>query len=431
MRKFFPAALIAVAVVAVPATTSADNDDTYRQLELFGDVFKRIKTDYVDDVSDEDLIEAAIDGMLSSLDPHSKYLDPDRYSDMRIETQGKFGGLGIEVTMEGGLVKVVAPIDETPAARAGMQSGDLISHLDGEPILGLSLDEAVNLMRGEPNTTITLTVLRQGAEAPLEVELTREIIQVKVVRARREENVAYLRVTKFNDGTDRQLKQELEDLLANIGDDIQGVVLDLRNNPGGLLDQAISVSDAFLDFGEIVSTRGRRDDSVQRFNARSGDIADGLPMVVLINGGSASASEIVAGALQDHGRAIILGTTSFGKASVQTVIPLLSDQGAMRLTTARYYTPSGGLIQAKGIVPDIIVVQARLEAIDMAGRPREADLPRHLEGDPAVVNGEAGSDGPEAIEDPAVRSEQALQDYQLTRALDLLRGLTLLSSKDR
>lgn len=430
MRKFFPAALIAVALLAVPATTSADNEDTYRQLELFGDVFKRIKTDYVDDVSDEDLIEAAINGMLSSLDPHSKYLDPDGFSDMRIETQGKFGGLGIEVTMESGLVKVVAPIDETPAARAGIQSGDLISHLDGEPILGLSLDEAVNLMRGEPNTTITLTVLRRGGEAPLEIELTREIIQVKVVRARREENVAYLRVTKFNDGTDRQLKQALEDLLADIGDEIQGVVLDLRNNPGGLLDQAISVSDAFLDFGEIVSTRGRRDDSVQRFNAHSGDIADGLPMVVLINGGSASASEIVAGALQDHGRAIILGTRSFGKASVQTVIPL-SDQGAMRLTTARYYTPSGGLIQAKGIVPDIIVVQARLEAIDASGRTREADLPRHLEGDPEALDGDTEIDGPETSEDPAVRSEQALQDYQLTRALDLLRGLTLLSSRDR
>jgi carboxyl-terminal processing protease len=430
MRKFLPAALIAFALFAVPATTIADNEDTYRQLELFGDVYKRIKTDYVDDVSDEDLIEAAINGMLTSLDPHSKYLDPDRFSDMRIETQGKFGGLGIEVTMEGGLVKVVAPIDETPAARAGMRSGDLISHLDGEPILGLSLDEAVDLMRGEPNTTITLTVLRQGAEAPLEVELTREVIQVKVVRARREEDVAYLRVTKFNDGTDRQLKREFEDLLAEIGDGIQGVVLDLRNNPGGLLDQAISVSDAFLDFGEIVSTRGRREDSVQRFNARSGDIAEGLPMVVLINGGSASASEIVAGALQDHGRAIILGTRSFGKASVQTVIPL-ADQGAMRLTTARYYTPSGGLIQAKGIVPDIVVVQARIESFDMVDRTREADLPRHLEGDPAAVDGEAGTAEPEADEDPAVRSEQALQDYQLTRALDLLRGLTLLSSKDR
>jgi len=349
---------------------------------------------------------------------------------MRIETQGKFGGLGIEVTMEGGLVKVVAPIDETPAARAGMQSGDLISHLDGEPIIGLSLDEAVNLMRGEPNTTITLTVLRQGAEAPLEVELTREVIQVKVVRARREEDIAYLRVTKFNDGTDRQLKQKFDDLLAEMGDDIQGVVLDLRNNPGGLLDQAISVSDAFLDFGEIVSTRGRRDDSVQRFNARSGDIADGLPMVVLINGGSASASEIVAGALQDHGRAIILGTQSFGKASVQTVIPL-SDQGAMRLTTARYYTPSGGLIQAKGIVPDIVVVQARIESFVTVDRTREVDLPRHLEGDPVAVDGEAGTAEPEAVEDPAVRSEQALQDYQLTRALDLLSGLALLSSKDR
>ena len=430
MRKFLPAALVAVALFAVPATTSADNEDTYRQLELFGDVFKRIKTDYVDDVSDEDLIEAAINGMLTSLDPHSKYLDPDSFSDMRIETQGKFGGLGIEVTMEGGLVKVVAPIDETPAARAGIQSGDLISHLDGEPILGLSLDEAVDLMRGEPNTTITLTVLRQGAEAPLEVELTREIIQVNVVRARREENVAYLRVTKFNDGTDRQLKQALDDLLATIGDDIQGIVLDLRNNPGGLLDQAISVSDAFLEYGEIVSTRGRREDSVQRFNARSGDIADGLPMVVLINGGSASASEIVAGALQDHGRAIILGTRSFGKASVQTVIPL-SDQGAMRLTTARYYTPSGGLIQAKGIVPDIIVVQARIESLDKVDRTREADLPRHLESDPAGLEGEPRPEEPETGDDPAVRSEQALQDYQLTRALDLLRGLTLLSSKDR
>jgi carboxyl-terminal processing protease len=426
MRKFLPAAIVAVALIAVPATTSADNEDTYRQLELFGDVFKRVKTDYVDFVSDEDLIEAAINGMLTSLDPHSKYLDPDDFSDMRIETQGKFGGLGIEVTMENGLVKVVAPIDDTPAARAGMQPGDLISRLDGETILGLTLDEAVDLMRGEPNTTITLTVLRQGEEAPLEVELTREVIQVKVVRARREENVAYLRVTKFNDGTDRQLEQAVAELLKEIGDDIQGVVLDLRNNPGGLLDQAISVSDAFLDFGEIVSTRGRRDDSVQRFNARTGDIVDGLPMVVLINGGSASASEIVAGALQDHRRAIILGTVSFGKASVQTVIPL-SDRGAMRLTTARYYTPSGRLIQAKGIVPDIIVEQARIETIVSITRSREADLPRHLEGEEAATEGEGEALGMDEVE--VGRSDLAIQDYQLTRALDLLRGLTLLTSR--
>ena len=427
MRRVLPAAIIAVAFLAAPAVAVADSSDTYRQLELFGDVFKRIKTDYVDDVSDEDLIEAAINGMLTSLDPHSKFLDPDDFSYMRIETRGKFGGLGIEVTMESGLVKVVAPIDDTPAARAGIRSGDLISHLDGEPIMGLTLDEAVNRMRGDPDTELRLTVLRQGEEVPLEITLVREIIQVNVVRSRREEDIAYLRVTKFNDGTDRQLIKAMEDLQKEIGPDLQGVILDLRNNPGGLLDQAIAVSDAFLDHGEIVSTRGRRDDSVQRFNARSGDIAEGLPLVVLINGGSASASEIVAGALQDHRRALILGTQSFGKASVQTVIPL-ADQGAMRLTTARYYTPSGRLIQATGIVPDIEVYQARIESIDAAQRSREADLPRHLLGDDEDPGDEIEMN--QDVEAEAIgRSDEALQDYQLTRALDLLRGLTLLSSK--
>ena len=335
----------AALILLVPQTVSSqdDNSETYRQLKLFGDVFERVRADYVEEITDEELIESAIQGMLTSLDPHSSYLDRKNFDDMRVQTKGEFGGLGIEVTMENGLVKVVSPIDDTPAFRAGVQPGDLISHLDGEPILGLTLSEAVEKMRGPVKSDILITI-RRGNREPFDVTITRDVITIRSVRNRAEDNIGYIRVTTFNEQTSSGLASSIKKLQEEIGDKLGGYVLDLRNNPGGLLDQAISVSDAFLHQGEIVSTRGRHSDDAQRFNARAGDLAEGLPVVVLINGGSASASEIVAGALQDHRRAIIMGTKSFGKGSVQTIIPL-SGHGAMRLTTARYFTPSGRSIQ--------------------------------------------------------------------------------------
>jgi carboxyl-terminal processing protease len=391
---------------------------TFRSLKLFGDVFERVRAEYVEDVGDEELIEAAISGMLTSLDPHSSYLDEDRYRDMQVQTRGEFGGLGIEVTMENGLVKVVSPIDDTPAFRAGIEAGDLISAIDGEAVMGLSLSEAVELMRGAPNTDIELTILREGAEEPMEIELTRAVIKISPVRSRVERDVGYLRVTTFNEQTEDALTDAVDTVRAEVGDDLLGVVLDLRNNPGGLLDQAVEVSDLFLDRGEVVSTRGRSADEVQRFNARSGDVLEGLPMVVLINGGSASASEIVAGALQDHRRAIVMGTQSFGKGSVQTIMPV-SGAGAIRLTTARYYTPAGTSIQATGIVPDIEVKQATLDVEDAEQqRRREANLRGSLDND---QNQDGGDDE---------RADLAERDYQLARAVDLLRGVSLFSSGD-
>ena len=355
MPKLPIAAFAAGLIIFLPMTLSAqaDKSETYRQLKLFGDVFERVRQDYVEDVTDEELVAAAIRGMLADLDPHSSYLDRKSFDDMRVQTKGEFGGLGIEVTMENGLVKVVSPIDETPAARAGVQAGDLISHLDGEPILGLTLNQAVEKMRGPVNSEILLTIRRRDQE-PFEVSIKRDVIKIRSVRSRQEGQIGYLRVTTFNEQTYSGLESAFAKLENELGDGLSGYVLDLRNNPGGLLDQAIAVSDAFLNQGEIVSTRGRHTDDAQRFNARAGDLAKGKPVVVLINGGSASASEIVAGALQDHRRAIVMGTKSFGKGSVQTIIPL-SGHGAMRLTTARYYTPSGRSIQAKGIEPDIEV----------------------------------------------------------------------------
>ncbi len=384
---------------------------TFNSLKLFGDVFERVRAEYVEEVSDDELISAAITGMLTSLDPHSSYLDVERYRDMQVQTRGEFGGLGIEVTMENGLVKVVSPIDETPAARAGLRAGDFISHIDGEQVMGLTLGEAVERMRGPVNSDIELTIMRESAAEPFDVTLTRAIIKISPVRARVEREVGYVRVTTFNEQTESAVRQAVEDLRNELGDEMRGVVLDLRNNPGGLLDQAVSVTDLFLDRGEIVSTRGRRADSVQRYNARAGDILDGLPVVVLINGGSASASEIVAGALQDHKRAIVMGTQSFGKGSVQTIMPI-SGQGAIRLTTARYYTPAGTSIQATGIVPSIEVKQATL-AVDEGGLGRrEADLRGRLDND--QENGETVSNG-----------DLAEVDYQLARAVDLLRGVSL------
>jgi carboxyl-terminal processing protease len=362
--------------------------------------------------------------MLSQLDPHSSYLNADSYQDMRVQTRGEFGGLGIEVTMENGFVKVVSPIDDTPAHRAGIEAGDLITHLDGESVLGLTLNEAVDRMRGKVNTDLTLTIRRESEE-PFDVVITRDVIKIRSVRSRAEGNVGYIRLTTFNQQTTPGLLDAVNKLNEEIGEDIEGYVLDLRNNPGGLLDQAVSVSDAFLDQGEIVSTRGRDTENAQRFNSDEGDVTDGKPLVVLINGGSASASEIVAGALQDHRRAIIMGTRSFGKGSVQTIIPL-GAHGAMRLTTARYYTPSGRSIQAKGIEPDIEVEQIALDQDEDEDDPRgrrEEDLRGALGND----GGNGGADDEEQDEGAETlgRSEQAQGDLQLTRALDLLHALSI------
>ncbi len=416
MRKLkITAGLAAVLLIAPLATTAEENkSDTYRQLKLFSDVFERVRADYVEEATDEELIESAIQGMLTALDPHSSYLNAKSFKDMRVQTKGEFGGLGIEVTMENGYVKVVSPIDDTPAHRAGVEAGDLITHLDGEPVLGLTLNEAVERMRGKVNTDLGLTILREG-EDPFDLTITRDVIKIRSVRSRVEGNIGYVRITTFNQQTTPGLEKAIDDIEEELGDDLEGYVIDLRNNPGGLLDQAISVTDAFMDQGEIVSTRGRDTDDAQRFNAHDGDLTDGLPVVVLINGGSASASEIVAGALQDHRRAIVMGTPSFGKGSVQTIIPL-GAHGAMRLTTARYYTPSGRSIQAKGIEPDIFVEQATIELPENGPQRKEADLRGALSND--------GDNGEEGAENGAV-SEDAQLDYQLTRALDLIHGLTL------
>jgi carboxyl-terminal processing protease len=398
--------------------------DTFRQLKLFGDVFERVRAEYVEEVTDQKLIEAAINGMLTSLDPHSGYLDTEKYRDMQVQTRGEFGGLGIEVTMENGLVKVVSPIDDTPASKAGISPGDLITHIDGEAVMGMALSEAVERMRGPVDSKIDLRLLRKGREEPFEVSLNRAIIKISPVRARVEGDVAYVRLTTFNEQTATEMRDKLEELKGEIGDKITGVVLDLRNNPGGLLDQAVAVADAFLDKGEIVSTRGRRSDTIQRFNSRPGDLIEDVPMVVLINGGSASASEIVAGALQDQRRAIVMGTASFGKGSVQTIMPL-SGNGAIRLTTARYYTPAGTSIQAKGIVPDIEVHQANVEVLDDDPGRREADLRGRLLNDEengAQDDGAGAAPPPPEMGEPGADGEE---DYQLARALDLLRGISL------
>ena len=391
--------------------------DTYRELNLFGDVFERIRADYVENPDESQLIESAINGMLNSLDPHSSYLSPKSFKDMQVQTSGKFGGLGIEVTMEDGIVKVVSPIDDTPAAKAGILSGDMITALDGDQVQGMTLNQAVEKMRGGINSPITLTIERKGVAKPFDVKLVRAEITIQSVRSREEGQVGYIRITSFNEQTFDGLKGAIEKIQTDIGKDkVQGYVLDLRNNPGGLLDQAIAVSDAFIERGEIVSTRGRHAEETQRYNAHSGDMTGGKPVIVLINGGSASASEIVAGALQDHRRATMVGTRSFGKGSVQTIIPLGAN-GALRLTTARYYTPSGRSIQAKGIDPDIEVKENMPAdiAAQAAEEPRgESSLKGHLTGEGAGTEG-SGSD--------AYVSPEPKDDKQLNYALDLLRGL--------
>jgi carboxyl-terminal processing protease len=422
MRKLQFAAVLAALVIFLPQGLSAQEgrSETYRQLKLFGDVFERVRADYVEEVTDQQMIESAIQGMLSALDPHSSYLNANSFRDMRVQTKGEFGGLGIEVTMENGLVKVVSPIDDTPAFRAGIEAGDLITHLDSEPVMGLTLNDAVEKMRGPVDSDIILTIRRAGRE-PFDVSITRAVIKITSVRSRTEGKIGYLRITTFNEQTSPGLASAIKKRKEDIGEELIGYVLDLRNNPGGLLDQAIEVSDAFLDQGEIVSTRGRDPDDAQRYNARPGDLAEGLPVVVLINGGSASASEIVAGALQDHRRAIVLGTTSFGKGSVQTIIPLRGN-GAMRLTTARYYTPSGRSIQGTGIDPDIVVEQARIEKVESGPQRREADLRGALD------NGN-GNGAPDAEKTKPDKPATQPQDFQLSRALDLLRGLAFFNER--
>ncbi len=417
------------AVLAFPLAGITANSETYRQLDLFGDVFERIHTDYVTEVEDAPLIEAAINGMLQSLDPHSGYLNPDTFRAVQVQTRGEFGGLGIEVTMEGGVVKVVAPIDDTPAAKAGIKAGDLITHLDGEPILGLALDQAVDKMRGPVNTQLRLTVVRESEDAPLEFTITRDIITAQSVRWRTEGDIGYIRITTFNEQTESGLEQALSELTDDIGQDMVGFVLDLRNNPGGLLDQAVAVADAFLDKGEIVSTRGRDNRDIQRYQSRPGDLAKDIPIIVLINGGSASASEIVAGALQDHRRAVILGKKSFGKGSVQTIIPLRGGgEGALKLTTAKYYTPSGRSIQAKGIEPDFVVEMSRKEDEERPELPSETDLRNHLAPEDDVKQEQMTEAQPkEGMPDDILELEMPLddevEDYQLERALQILRGL--------
>ena len=412
MRNLLKIMSVLTLLVAYPtAAPAAGNEETFRQLELFGDIFERVRSFYVDDTTDKELIEAAINGMLQSLDPHSSYMNEESFRDMQVQTRGEFGGLGIEVTMEQGFVRVVSPIDDTPAARAGIEAGDLITHLDGASVLGLNLADAVDKMRGRVGSDIKLTIRREGRE-PFDVTVTRDVIRIKSVRSRIEGEVGYLRITTFNEQTEIGVKREIAKMREELGDSMIGLVLDLRRNPGGLLDQAVKVSDAFLERGEIVSTRGRDDGDAQRFNAKAGDLINGLPMVVLINGGSASASEIVAGALQDHNRAVIMGTQSFGKGSVQTIMPI-PGHGAMRLTTASYFTPSGRSIQKTGVTPDIVVQQAKIETTKEPTRVREEDLRNARDGDKA--DPDAAADGKPA----------ETTDYQLARAIDLLKGISL------
>lgn len=397
------------------STARAAAADTYRQLNLFGDVFDRVRSDYVEKPDDSKLIESAISGMLSGLDPHSSYMDAKSFKDMQVQTRGEFGGLGIEVTMEDGLIKVVSPIDDTPASKAGILANDIITNLDDEAVQGLTLNQAVDKMRGPVNTKIKLKIVRKGQDKPIEVTLTRDNIRVRAVRAKVEgDDIAYIRITSFNEQTTEGLKREMANLQQQIGTDkVKGYILDLRNNPGGLLEEAVSVSDAFLDRGEIVSTRGRNAEETQRRTAKPGDLAKGKPVIVLINGGSASASEIVAGALQDQKRATLIGTRSFGKGSVQTIIPLGSGNGALRLTTARYFTPSGKSIQAKGITPDIEIQQDVPDELKAKTDTKgEASLRGHLKAEGQEETGSQSYVPPDEKDDKALKA-----------AIDMLHGI--------
>ena len=396
---------------------SDEKKEVYKYLNLFGEAFEKIKNNYVEEVTVKKLIESAIDGMLNSLDPHSSYLNTDELDELRVQTKGEFGGLGIEVTLENGLVKVISPIDDTPAERAGVKSGDLITHLDDEPVLGMTLSEAVSIMRGKVGSKIKLRVSRNEVEN-LDIEITRAIIELKAVKSRLEDNIGYIRVSSFNQKVDQEIIKAIKSFDKK-ENKIVGYVLDLRNNPGGLLDQAVNVTDIFLEKGEIVSTRGRKKSEGNRYNAVKNDLINGLPLVVLINQGSASASEIVAGALQDHKRAIIMGTKSFGKGSVQTIIPS-GENVAIKLTTARYYTPLGRSIQQTGIDPDILVEQAELKKIEQISKRQESDLRGSIKNEQAVKE-----------EENKVESDKSsFEDYQLSRALDLISAISILKENE-
>ncbi|HEX3350350.1 MAG TPA: S41 family peptidase [Acetobacteraceae bacterium] len=408
------------------------NAETYKLLTLFGDVFDRVRAEYVEPVSDRDLVENAINGMLTGLDPHSAYMNAKSFRDMQVQTRGEFGGLGIEVSQENGFIKVISPIDDTPASRAGVKAGDLILALDGKTVQGLTLNDAVDRMRGPTGSKIRLTIKRAGVDQPIDLSMAREVIKIQVVKSHLEGDIGYIRLTQFNEQTDSGLRKAYQQLKQQAGGRLRGIVLDLRNNPGGLLDQAVDVCDDFIPQGEVVSTRARHPEDSQRWNAKNEDFTNGLPMVVLINGGSASASEIVAGALQDHQRAIILGTRSFGKGSVQTVIPLPGN-GAMRLTTARYYTPSGRSIQGLGITPDIEVRSSRTE-VPSFGADRESDLNHVLSntGGTPQASAPPRADLPAMAKDiqklppegfPTFDPTKPDTDYQLQQALKVVQAM--------
>ncbi len=436
MRRFIKLCVVG-GLLAAPLAAYAAKNDTLQLLDLFGEVFERVRSDYVEETNDSELVEAALNGMLTSLDPHSGYMNEKAFKEMQVQTKGEFGGLGIEVTMENGLVKVVSPIDDTPAAKAGILPGDYISYIDDEPVMGLTLSEAVEKMRGKVDSKVKLTILRENHPEPIEMAITRAQIKIRSARARTEgDDIAYIRLTSFTEQTTDLMRDEFRKIKKDLPN-LRGLVLDLRNNPGGLLEQAVSVSDAFLKEGEIVSTRERDPGRTKRYSAHGGDeLVDAtLPVVVLVNNGSASASEIVSGALQDHKRAVVLGTKTFGKGSVQTVIPL-TGHGAIRLTTARYYTPSGRSIQAKGIEPDILVEQAKIEPIKGSDHVRsEADLRRRLENLQELKekekekdrqqNGEEKEDKGTQKSAPNPSEMEAASDFQLQRALDLLRAVSV------
>jgi len=437
-RLLSATAILALLALPAPAQDKApatDKSELYQQLNLFGDVLERIRRDYVEPPDEKQLIENAINGMLSALDPHSSYMNPKTFRDMQTQTRGEFGGLGIEVTMENGIIKVVSPIDDTPAAKAGLQAGDLIFALDGEPVQGLTLQEAVERMRGKVGTPLKVSI-RRGTRDPFDVTIVRDIIKVRSVRHRLEGDVGYVRVTSFTDQSTPGVIDAVEKIKKEAGTKLKGYVLDLRNNPGGLLDQAISISDAFLDKGEIVSVKARKAEDVQRWNAKPGDITGGLPVVVLVNGGSASASEIVAGALQDHRRAVVLGTRTFGKGSVQTIMQVAGG-GAIRLTTALYFTPSGRSIQKEGIKPDIEVEQAKIETLQQRSGVREENLRRSIanpSGRPEERKEEGKPADPPRAQpgqptDPDDPPREQAADYQLLRALDLIRGIALYNAR--
>lgn len=408
-----------------PQKVKTVKDDPYLLLELFGAAFQSVRTDYVDETSDRDLIEAAINGMLTSLDPHSGFLNDESFNDMQVQTKGEFGGLGIEVTMENGLVRVVSPIDDTPAFKAGLQPGDLITHIDGTAVMGMTLTDAVDKMRGKPNSKIKLTIRRKNEE-PFDVTMKRDIIKIESVKYRAENDIGYIRIITFSDTTTDHVQKAVKEMTKQIGKDkIKGFILDLRNNPGGLLEQAVGVTDTFLDEGEIVSTRSRIAEETMRLSATKGDLTNGLPVVVIINEGSASASEIVAGALQDHKRAVLVGTPSFGKGSVQSVKPI-PGYGAIKLTTARYYTPSGRSIQAKGITPDVIIPRAEIKELPIIEGYSESNLPKALGQQEGEKNNQtAQEDKKQADSDSPSEPNEEKADYQLDRAMDILTSIAI------